>query len=84
MSRKLNLLELASAALPAKPSHSKWLYLAPVVIQLRRNGFQLRPAIRWLAEQGEITKADVPSVYRSLRQHFLRATTTKKKKRVTK
>ena len=72
MNVSTKLLAAAAKARPAGAANARWLHLVPVVQQLQRNGFQLRPAVRWLKDQGEITAAQEASVYRSLRQHFKR------------
>ncbi len=66
------LLAKAATAAPSPASHSKHLHLVPVVEKLMANRFNLMSAVRWLKDQGEITEAQVDTVYRSIRQHFLR------------
>lgn len=68
MKRSLaTLLERASAALPPqRPSRSTWSPLAPVVRQLRINGYDVMGAVDWLIGEGEIRAADRARAYRCL------------------
>lgn len=68
MTRPLaTLLERAAESLPPqRPARSQWSPLAPVVRQLRINGYDVMGAVDWLIGEGEIRAADRAKAYRCL------------------
>lgn len=66
------LAKAAKALPPQKPSRSSWAPFAPVVTQLKANGYDLASAVDWLIAEQQIEPDDRMKAYRSLRQLFER------------
>lgn len=62
------LLSKAKSATPDGHPNAKHLHLLPIVTTLEGRGFNTYAAVRWLAQEGQITEAQIQTVYRSIRQ----------------